>query len=126
MLNSSIQSILQYRDIHDFWRQHNLPSRRCKIIGCFWRLADMSIGEFRGLPRLRGVAVATDGVLLLAKDSNGRLIEGHLANWIRDKRATESGASACHRLKLKSNPKSLTKAKSAKLQRLEILLEEFT
>lgn len=82
--------LLQYANVQDFWKQHGVPSRREKWVGQQWRMADMSSGYVRGLSGLSGVACVTDGVLLVVRDSNGRLFDCHLDSWVADDSADQA------------------------------------
>ena len=64
---------IKYANIQDFWKKNNLPSRKTKFAGSYWRLGDMSIGHSRGLHNLRGIAVATDGCVLIVETSSPRM-----------------------------------------------------
>ena len=81
LLASSI-NILRYKDIWDFYRQHSFIPRRTKFSGQHWRLADQTIGWPNGLPGLMGVAVATDGVILLVRRYDESIVECHLKDWV--------------------------------------------
>ena len=76
---------IKYANIQDFWKKNNLPSRKTKFAGSYWRLGDMSIGHSRGLHNLRGIAVATDGCVLIVETEDGKLVDTHLDNWVKDK-----------------------------------------
>lgn len=49
-----------------------------------WRRCAERTGEITGLPRFRGVAVATDGVLLAIKRSDNSIVIGHLESFVVD------------------------------------------
>lgn len=85
ILDSQIGEILRYRDVNDFWRVHNIPSRRVRYVGQYWRLADGSLGWVCGIEGLNGIACVTDGVILIVRDVNGRLFDCHLDSWVVEK-----------------------------------------
>jgi hypothetical protein len=68
-----------YPTIAQFWRAYGVPPRKGD-----WRLHEAQVGQFHALPMMRGVACATDGVLLIVKTQNGYCM-GHLDNWVKDK-----------------------------------------
>ena len=76
----------EYNSVQDFFARHRLlePRRRLGYEQVQWRLSDMSQGEFRACPNMRGTAMATDGVLLIIETQDGKAMTGHLANWIPD------------------------------------------
>lgn len=81
-----VTTLSEYRDIQDFYARERITPRRERYAGMAqpWRLADTSVGSFRACPELRGIACATDGMILLVKTEDGRIVDGHLANWIED------------------------------------------
>ena len=76
----------EYSSVQEFFAHHRLlePRRRAGYEQVQWRFADMSQGEFRACPSMRGTAMATDGVLLIIETQDGRALTGHLANWLPD------------------------------------------
>lgn len=80
-LQQPVSELLKYKDINSFWRVNNLPARREKYTGQYWRLADMSVGHVNALPGLRGKACATDGVLLIVQNEQGQFFDCHLDSW---------------------------------------------
>lgn len=71
-----------YANIQQFYRHTNTTPMKERWVGQCWRLADQTIGHLRGCPNLRGIASATDGVLLLVQLESGEVVKGHLDNWI--------------------------------------------
>lgn len=50
-----------------------------------WRLlTPRKSGEVNGIPTSRGLAIATDGMLVLIRQSDGSLFEGHLEWFEKD------------------------------------------
>jgi hypothetical protein len=76
----------EYNSVQEFFAHHRLlePRRRTGYEQVQWRLADMSQGEFRACPSMRGTAMATDGVLLIIEAQDGKTMTGHLMNWLPD------------------------------------------
>lgn len=127
ILDSQIGEILRYRDVNDFWRVHNIPSRRVRYVGQYWRLADGSLGWVCGIEGLNGIACVTDGVVLIVRDVNGRLFDCHLDSWVRDKSKSMSAsvASGSDSLRSDSNTNSNSSSSTKANKKLLVLLEEF-
>ena len=50
-----------------------------------WRLTTKApVGEVHGIPTMRGKAVATNGILVAIETSSGKLMFGHLDNFVCD------------------------------------------
>lgn len=56
-----------------------------------WRPARLKSGQVNGLPNLRGVPIATDGVVLVIELGDGRLVDCHLDSWVQDRASKASG-----------------------------------
>lgn len=130
ILDSQIGEILRYRDVNDFWRMHNIPSRRVKYTGQYWRLADGSLGWVHGIEGLNGIACVTDGVVLIVRTSQGKLFDCHLDNWVVEKMSeprSKGDVMGYARTSVNANESgnsSISKGnKSSK--KLLVLLEEF-
>ena len=84
----------EYNSVQDFFAHHRLlePRRRIGYEQAQWRLSDMSQGEFRACPSMRGVAIASDGVLLIIETQDGKTMTGHLMNWLPDSVDAQSPA----------------------------------
>ena len=83
-----------------------------------WRLLNPAIvGEINGLPRSRGVAIATNGILVAIKQNEDQLFIGHLEYFVPDE---DSGAEGVIQSRLSPVSKKTTKTRKPKVD-----IEEF-
>lgn len=68
------------RHLANTHRLHALPKPRDD-----WRLIqEPYVGEIHGLPRIRGAAVATNGIIVAVLRGDARIVFGHLAFFVPD------------------------------------------
>lgn len=107
-----------YTNIQQFYHHTGITPMKERWVGQCWRLADQTVGHLRGCPNLRGIASATDGVLLLVQLESGEVVKGHLDNWIPDesiKPSTKRPASRSGAGENDTNSASSTKKASARI-----------
>lgn len=107
----------QLRTIDNFYRMFNIPARRTKQAGVYWRLADFNVGYVKGIENLNGIALATDGCLLVVRTGDGKLIDVHKDSWVVDKKNSHERGARTSTVNLSLN--------SAKNSKLLLMLEEF-
>jgi hypothetical protein len=70
-----------------------------------WRLLQNPfVGEIIGIPTLRGIAIATNGIIVAILQGNDKLTFGHLDNFIADTQVDESVKAV-----VKTKPKKPTR-----------------
>ena len=125
-LDAQTCNLLRYRDIWDFYRQHDLTPRRCKFANQHWRLADQTVGWPNALPNLIGVAVATDGVLLLVRvgdgTSNERIIQCHLKDWVVQDSVQKSDKASSQKQR---TPRADAETRNKLPRKFELQLDSF-
>ena len=100
----------QFQSVDDFKRtfKSSLPKPYD------WRLIEPMVGEINGIPTSRGVAIASNGIIVAIMQNDG-VVFGHLDWFVKDKEQPICEASPVGHSNIAVGNKTISKRKSNKL-----------